>query len=201
MSLGVMRVAFLAGSALAALAASSLVAWRFGFDPALGRPLWWHLYDPRAVLAWARAWGFAAPYREAFGAALALALAPALAPLAALRLRELYGPPRAAEPPADEGLGRPPDLLASGHVAARGGGVVLGRAGRRVLRDRGDGHVLVMGATRSGKGAGHVVPTLLLHEGSALAFDPKGELAAITGRRRAALGPAHVLDPTDPTGT
>ena len=53
-----------------------------------------------------------------------------------------------------------------------------------------------MGATRSGKGRGHVVPTLLSHPGSVLAFDPKGELAAIAGRRRALLGPLFVIDPT-----
>ena len=36
MSLGLMRLAFGLGLLLAALTASSLVAWRFGFDPALG---------------------------------------------------------------------------------------------------------------------------------------------------------------------
>ena len=65
------------------------------------------------------------------------------------------------------------------------------------IRDQGDGHVLILGATRSGKGRGHVVPTLLSHPGSVLAFDPKGELAAIAGRRRALLGPLFVINPTE----
>jgi type IV secretion system protein VirD4 len=200
MSLNVLRATFVLGLVLAALSASSVVAWRFGHPPGLGQPLWWWLYDPLDVVAWGRRWGLAGPHRGDFLAALGLAVAPALVPLAAYRLRELYGPLRAAERPADEGLGRPADLLRSGHVARRGDGVVLGRAGRRVLRDHGDAHVLIMGATRSGKGAGHVVPTLLLHRGSVLAFDPKHELFAITGRRRSGLGPVFRFDPTDPHG-
>ena len=69
-------------------------------------------------------------------------------------------------------------------------------AAARCLRDHGDGHVLIMGPARSGKGTGHVIPTLLGHAGAMLVFDPKHELAAITGRRRAAFGPVHVFDPT-----
>ena len=49
-SLAALRWSFLAGVAAAALSASSLVAWHFGFAPQLGRPLFWRLYDPTAVL-------------------------------------------------------------------------------------------------------------------------------------------------------
>ena len=38
--------ALLAGLPLALLAASSCVAFHYGFDPALGRPVWWRIYDP-----------------------------------------------------------------------------------------------------------------------------------------------------------
>ena len=193
---GLMRLAFGLGLLLAALTASSLVAWRFGFDPALGTPLVWHLYSPLAVLAWARSWGLDQAYRPQFLSALTLPLLPMMLPFAVLWLRELYGPMRTPERDADEGLGRPADLLKAGHVGRRPPGVVIGRDRKGVIRDQGDGHVLIMGATRSGKGRGHVVPTLLSHPGSVLAFDPKGELAAIAGRRRALLGPLFVIDPT-----
>lgn len=192
-----MRAALAVGLVLAALSASSLVAWRFGFDPALGRPMLWHLYHPLAVIAWARAWGLTAPYRSEFVAGLSLAVLPMLLPIAALRLRELYGPMQTPRRDENEGLGRATDLVKRGHVRRRPPGVVIGRDHRGLLRDHGDAHVLILGATRSGKGRGHVVPTLLSHPGSILAFDPKGELAAITSRRRAELGPVHVIDPTD----
>jgi hypothetical protein len=110
MSLGLMRLAFGLGLILAALTASSLVAWRFGFDPALGTPLAWHLYSPLAVLAWARSWGLDQAYRPQFLSALTLPLLPMMLPFAVLWLRELYGPMRTPERDADEGLGRPADL-------------------------------------------------------------------------------------------
>ncbi|MEC4891286.1 MAG: type IV secretory system conjugative DNA transfer family protein [Nitrospira sp.] len=49
-------------------------------------------------------------------------------------------------------------------------------------------HCLVCAPTRSGKGIGILVPTLLANQNSILAIDPKGELAAITARQRQRLG-------------
>lgn len=49
-------------------------------------------------------------------------------------------------------------------------------------------HTLVCAPTRSGKGVGILVPTLLMNRNSVLAIDPKGELAAITARQRQRLG-------------
>lgn len=88
-------------------------------------------------------------------------------------------------------------------------------------------HTLVCAPTRSGKGIGILVPTLLCNENSVLAIDPKGELAAITARNRRdnldqdvfilnpwglhqklfegygfteahSFNPLDILDPTDP---
>ena len=72
----------------------------------------------------------------------------------------------------------------------------------RFLRDTGPGHVLVFAPTRSGKGAGVVVPTLLTWPHSALIHDLKGENWALTAGWRKQMG--HVclkFDPTDTTGT
>ena len=44
-------LALLAGLPPALLLASSCVAFHYAFDPALGRPLWWHLYSPFSVRA------------------------------------------------------------------------------------------------------------------------------------------------------
>lgn len=199
MPLNILRCAFLLGLILAALTASSAVAWQFGFARELGPPLFWRIYNPLAVIAWARAWGLEQAYRSAFLSGVSTALLPAFLPLLALRLVELYGPLQPAEA-ANPGLGRPAGLLATGHIRARGDGVVLGRHGRKVLRDASERHVGIIGPSGAGKGAGHVVPTLLLHQGSMLVFDPKHELAAITARRRRAFGPVHVLNPLDPEG-
>jgi type IV secretion system protein VirD4 len=55
--------------------------------------------------------------------------------------------------------------------------------------------VLVTGGTRSGKGRGVVVPTLLNWNFSALIFDPKGELWEKTGGHRQTIGHALFFNP------
>jgi type IV secretion system protein VirD4 len=69
----------------------------------------------------------------------------------------------------------------------------------RFLRDTGPGHVLVFAPTRSGKGAGVVVPTLLTWPHSALIHDLKGENWALTAGWRKQMG--HVCLKFDPTDT
>ena len=81
------------------------------------------------------------------------------------------------------------------------GAVLPGGPGSQSLRTflgwGGDGHVLTVAPTRSGKGVGLVVPNLLNYAGSVLVVDPKGENWAITHRwRRTVLGQRVVcLDP------
>jgi type IV secretion system protein VirD4 len=53
-------------------------------------------------------------------------------------------------------------------------GVVLGRLGHEYLRDNGPEHVLCFAPTRSGKGVGLVILTLLTWAGSAIVHDIKG---------------------------
>jgi type IV secretion system protein VirD4 len=75
-------------------------------------------------------------------------------------------------------------------------GLLLGRQERRLLRFVGEGHVLTVAPTRSGKGVSAVIPNLLDHEGSVLVTDPKGENYAVTARRRRDLGQeVHAFDP------
>ena len=57
---------------------------------------------------------------------------------------------------------------------------------------------MVVGASRSGKTAGFVIPTLLTWRGSVVIFDPKRELYAITARFRQQFSHAFYLDFTDP---
>jgi type IV secretion system protein VirD4 len=80
-------------------------------------------------------------------------------------------------------------------------GIWRGRWRSSYLRDCGPGHVLVFAPTRSGKGVGVVVPTLLTWPCSALVHDLKGENWHLTAGARRRMG--HVclkFDPTDTTG-
>lgn len=67
------------------------------------------------------------------------------------------------------------------------------------LRDGGPENVLAIAPTRSGKGVGLVIPTLLSWSGSAVILDIKGEnWYASAGWRNKALGPVLRFEPTDP---
>ena len=71
----------------------------------------------------------------------------------------------------------------------------------RYLGWAGDGHILTVAPTRSGKGVGLVIPNLLHYPGSVLVIDPKGENYAITHKFRKevlkqeiiCLDPFHVV--------
>ncbi|WP_040849086.1 IncP-type conjugal transfer protein TraG, partial [Nitrospirillum viridazoti] len=77
-------------------------------------------------------------------------------------------------------------------------GVMLGRMGRRYLRHDGPEHVLVFAPTRSGKGVGLVVPTLLTWTESVLVHDLKGENWTVTAGWRALFSHCLLFDPTNP---
>jgi type IV secretion system protein VirD4 len=82
---------------------------------------------------------------------------------------------------------RPREVRTAGLYARHG--VVIGRLAGRLLLDDSETHVLLCGPTRSGKGTGVVIPTLLTWHESALILDPKdGENAAVTAPWRARYG-------------
>ena len=65
----------------------------------------------------------------------------------------------------------------------------------------GDGHLMTIAPTGSGKGVGAIIPALLRHRGPVIVIDPKGENFAVTARRRRELGQQVVLlDPFESTG-
>jgi type IV secretion system protein VirD4 len=67
-------------------------------------------------------------------------------------------------------------------------GKILGRFGRQILRVEDDRHHLVIGPTRSGKGACYVVPNALTHQGSMIVTDLKGEIFRSTAGYRKSKG-------------
>jgi type IV secretion system protein VirD4 len=67
----------------------------------------------------------------------------------------------------------------------------------RIVTER---HMLTCAPNRSGKGVGIVLPNLLVHPGSCVVIDIKGENAVVSSRRRRSFGSVVVLDPFQTTG-
>jgi type IV secretion system protein VirD4 len=90
--------------------------------------------------------------------------------------------------------------------AERPGSIMLGAypsrsepgATPRQIHWNGDGHLMTLAPTRSGKARTMIVPNLLRYRGSAVVLDPKGELYAATSRwRRDNVGPVYRIAPFD----
>ncbi|MFN7106842.1 MAG: conjugal transfer protein TraG [Brevundimonas sp.] len=183
--------------------AGQWTAWRLGYQAALGAP-WlslgeWRLYPPFAFFWWWFVYDAYAPDIFLEGAAIVVT-AVALAVGAAFVLA--VGRSREAQAATTYGTAR----WAEANDARKAGllgedGVVLGRFGDRYLRHDGPEHVLCFAPTRSGKGVGLVVPSLLTWPGSVLVHDIKGENWGLTAGWRARFGPVLKFDPTDPASS
>ena len=76
-------------------------------------------------------------------------------------------------------------------------GVFLGRLGADYLRHDGPEHVMAFAPTRSGKGVGLVIPTLLSWPGSVIVHDIKGENWELTAGWRKRFSHCILFNPTD----
>jgi type IV secretion system protein VirD4 len=74
---------------------------------------------------------------------------------------------------------------------------ILGRLGKQHLRQASPEHVLCFAPTRSGKGVGLVVPTLLSWPSSVVVHDIKGENWTLTAGLRSRLSHCLLSGPTD----
>jgi type IV secretion system protein VirD4 len=184
---------------LAIWSATEWTAWRLGFQPELGRP-WFEIihfpfYLPPAFFWWWYGYDAYAPsifiegaYIAASGGIIAAAVAIGMSVWRAREAKniETYGSARWAQPKEIEEAG----LLGPD-------GVVLGRYQRGYLRHDGPEHVLCFAPTRSGKGVGLVIPSLLTWPGSAIVHDIKGENWQLTAGFRAQHGRVLLFDPTN----
>ena len=180
-------------------AATQFVAASFGFDRALGEP-WFVLgampvYYPWRLFEWWFAYEAYAPDIFMRGGAIAAsggmlgaaaAIAGSLGRARASRNVTTYGSARWA---------RARDIAAAGLF--REDGVFLGRWRGRYLRHDGPDHVMAFAPTRSGKGVGLVVPTLLSWTESAVIHDIKGENWRLTSGWRSKFSHCLLFDPTD----
>lgn len=180
-------------------AATQWTALRLGFQPQLGEPwfelLGWPVYYPPAFFWWWYAYDAYAPPIFIEGAIIAasggfLAVGVAIF-MSVLRAREAqdvdtYGSARWAERHDVQNAGLfDPD------------GVVLGKFAHAYLRHDGPEHVLCFAPTRSGKGVGLVIPSLLTWPGSAIVHDIKGENWQLTSGFRSRHGRVLLFDPTN----
>ena len=78
-----------------------------------------------------------------------------------------------------------------------GKGVIIGQNAKLYLRHDGPEHVLCFAPTRSGKGVGLVVPTLLTWPHSAIVHDIKGENWELTAGFRSRFSRTLLFDPTN----
>ena len=179
--------------------ATQWTAWRLGFQPQLGTPWFdlvgWPVYHPPAFFWW---WfSYDAYARSIFNEGAIIAASGGFVSIAAailmsvLRARDAdnvatYGSARWATAAEVKGAG----LLGPD-------GVVLGKLEHDYLRHDGPEHVLCFAPTRSGKGVGLVVPSLLTWPGSAIVHDIKGENWQLTAGFRAQHGRVLLFDPTN----
>ena len=87
------------------------------------------------------------------------------------------------------------EIKASGLFAPKG--VFLGRFENNYLRHDGPEHVMCFAPTRSGKGVGLVLPTLLSWTSSAVVHDIKGENWELTSGWRSTFSHCLLFNPTD----
>ncbi|CAM5766394.1 conjugal transfer protein TraG [Bosea minatitlanensis] len=180
--------------------ATEYVAWSLGFQAQLGPPWFvlfgWPFYHPPAFFWWWFSYDAYAPeiftqgaFIAASGGFIAIAVAIGMSVWRAREAKDVatYGSARWAEKEEVKAAGLlDPD------------GVVLGRYEREYLRHDGPEHVLCFAPTRSGKGVGLVVPSLLTWPGSAIVHDIKGENWTLTAGFRAHHGRVLLFDPTNP---
>jgi type IV secretion system protein VirD4 len=64
-----------------------------------------------------------------------------------------------------------------------------------LIQYAGDGHIVLVAPTRSGKGRDLLIPSLLTYRGSCVVVDPKGQLCAVTRKQREKFGRVVILNP------
>ena len=183
-------------------AGTQYTAAALGYSPRLGPPaghigglpvyypwqlfIWWYAYEAYAPHIFMRG-GVIASMGGVLGAGSAVAMSVHRSRQA--RRVTTYGSARWAEHEDIEKAG----LL-------KPAGVFLGKLGGDApayLRHDGPEHIMAIAPTRSGKGVGLVVPTLLTWPGSCVVHDIKGENWTLTAGYRARHGRVLLFDPTN----
>jgi len=179
----------------------------FGFNSSLGQPLFinekpW--YGPWTMLHWPSSLWIEPEVQQLFDHATLLFVGPLfvggfmlLAATQKLRGRDdLHGSARWARAKDIEGMG-----YFGGTGVYVGGWYDPNKKQQQYLRHSGPEHILCFAPTRSGKGVGLILPTLLAWEQSSVVLDIKGENFALTAGYLKSRGNKILrFDPSDHTG-
>ena len=167
---------------------TQFVAARFLYDPALGAPLFARVYNPFAWWEWFRSFYNHAP--STYGYAFLIFFGGGLLSLVGCRLYVGIKTRSSRKHDGSHGTARfatLKDVQKTGLIHKKNGaGVYCGGfhdkdSGQTYyLRHNGPEHVAVFAPTRSGKGVGLIIPTLLSWPGSVFVLDIKGENYAMT---------------------
>jgi type IV secretion system protein VirD4 len=193
------------------VAATQFIAWRFHYHPALGQPVFDHYYWPWSWVTWQIQYGQQGPQTFSLVNIFCLLALAAVGysyyVMARARSRrqekheDVYGTAHFASEEEVRATG----LLAN---ADKSDGVYVGgwqddQGYVHYLKHDGPEHIAAIAPTRSGKGVGLVIPSLLSWKGSAVIHDMKGELwAATAGYRKEGLHNTVLkFDPASPTGS
>ncbi|HQT92485.1 MAG TPA: type IV secretory system conjugative DNA transfer family protein [Candidatus Kryptobacter bacterium] len=193
--------------------ATEYSAWALGWNPVLGKPIFGaSVYEPWDVLIWT--WKYNSP---AYGMPVMNIFEKAHIVMGGGGLAALLIPVGYAFMRTRKASGEKNDLHGSAHWAddeevsktkllpddSNRGGVYFGayannKGKTAYLRHKGPEHMMVFAPTRSGKGVGIVIPTLLSWDQSVLVHDIKGENWHLTsGFRKKILGQRVIkFDPT-----
>jgi type IV secretion system protein VirD4 len=181
-------------------AATQWTAHALAYQPELGTPwFWlgpWPIYPPPAFFWWWFAYDAYAP--EIFETGALIAVSGAMAGIVIAIAMSVW---RAREEKNSQTYGSArwastKDIRKAGLYADDG--VVIGWHEKRYLRHDGPEHILCFAPTRSGKGVGLVIPSLLTWPGSCIVHDIKGENWDLTAGFRAKHGRVLLFDPTNP---
>jgi len=205
-------------------AATQYVAWGLGYQPQLGRPMFivhgYPVYQPLGWMLWAYHYEPYAPQVFSMASTITyisffvmFAFMVVLAILRSKRRSETgsYGTARWANRKELEGVGLLGDrgvILAQTNDAVFRSVVkndpkgditvqwLMQKHGRELLRHHGPEHVFCFAPTRSGKGVGLVIPTLLSWTGSCVVYDIKKENWAATAGWRRSFSHCLRFEPT-----
>lgn len=175
--------------------ATQIAAAQMDYDETLSGRLFeaegWSLYAPWALVVWSM--DPAGADEQIVGRAFGGFMLYAIVTIGIVALSTWGRTPRVKRFGA-EGWGTVADMKRAGLLADAG--TVVGVHRKRLLTYNGPEHQLVSGASRSGKGVGHVVPTLLCWPGSVLVYDIKNELWDITAGFRSKFQHCVYFNPT-----
>lgn len=207
-------VALLACTLLGSVAATQYLARTFAYAPELGAPVasiaGTRLYPPFCWYTWQKQWARHA--RRPFAIALGISFGGLIVGVGvALRLRGGSGKPlptgaygtarwsKTEELAAHELLGDRGIVLCQTEAAdlrRRPNGGWRQHQPGKLIRHDGPEHAIAFAPTRSGKGVGVVVPTLLAWTGSVIVYDPKRENWDLTAGWRRTFSHCLRFDPS-----